>query len=386
MSQFKFIPSLTPLRGIAAMLVVFFHFHVLVGPLTSPDVFVVSKFYLMVDLFFVLSGFIILHVYGDLFTQKIEKAEFWKFIKARFARIYPLHLFTFLYLLGWVLYMKSQIDFEATPPVVQGVLDDSAIPFVLTMTHAWGSHMEATWNSASWSISVEWFLYLIFPFLAWMMYRANTMIKVLLGVVALGALFLISQVLEPAWVAEMNIRRESTEQQLLYKTPNTIDIITGFALLRGWCSFIFGMLAYELFKREVGQAILKNGYWFVVIWVAILALWSKDWLPDPLAIPSFALLILHTAYAEGLTSKILNGKVFTYLGNISYSIYMIHIPIILTLFILSLLKGSMPPPPEEISYLNNWIGAFIFLLIIILLASLTYRFIEKPARNKLKDL
>lgn len=386
MSQLKFIPSLTPLRGIAAMLVVIFHFHVLIGPLTSPENFIVSKFYLMVDLFFVLSGFVVLHVYGETFSSKIDKGDFWKFMKARFARIYPLHLFTFLYLFGWTLYLKSQIVFEDTPAVVQNILDNTAIPGTLTLTQAWGTHMEATWNSAAWSVSVEWFLYLLFPFLAWIMYKSNTVVKLLLGVLSLIGLFGISYILEPVWIAEMNILRESTAQQLLYRTPNTIDIITGFALLRGLCSFIFGMLAYELYKREIGQSLLKNGYWFVLLWVGLLLFWYKNLLPDPLVILVFTLLILHTAYAEGRVKTILNGKLLTYLGKISYSIYMVHIPLILTAFVLSLLQGEMPPPPEEISYVNNWIGAVILLLIVIVIASLTYRFVEQPARRKLKGL
>ncbi|MFK7799143.1 MAG: acyltransferase family protein [Aureispira sp.] len=386
MSQPKYISSLTPLRGIAALLVVLCHFHMMIGPLTSPDVFIVSKFYLMVDLFFILSGFIIVHIYGDLFIHTIEKATFWRFIKARFARIYPLHLVTFLYLLGWVLYMKSQINFEETPALVQGIADNSAIPFVLTLTHAWGTHTEATWNSASWSISVEWFLYLLFPLLAWMMYRSKPWLQGLIGVVAFAALFYISEVLAPLWSEEINLIRQRTAEELFYQTSNSIDIITGFALLRGGCSFIFGMLTYELYRRGIGQSFLKHSYWFVVIFGGLLLLWYKDWLPDPFAIPALSLLILHTAYGEGGIHKLLNGKVFTHLGNISYSIYLVHTPLIMTAFIFALLKGGMPPPPDEINYLNNWIGAFVLLIIVILIASITYRFIEKPARNKLNSL
>ena len=63
---------------------------------------------------------------------------------------------------------------------------------------------------------------------------------------------------------------------------------------------------------------------------------------------------------------------------------MVHIPIILTLFILSLIKGESPIGPEEINLLKNWMGAFMLLLFVIIIASLTYRFIEKPARNRLK--
>jgi len=284
MGNSSFIPSLTPLRGIASILVVFFHFHIMIGQLTPQNNFVISKLYLMVDLFFVLSGFIMAHVYGDFFVVKIQKRSFIKFMKARFARLYPLHLFTFLYVFFLTLYLKSQIDFNQAPTIFQNILDNTAIPGVLTLTHAWGTHLRPT---------------------------------------------------------------------------NTIDIITGFALLRGFCSFIFGMLTYEFYTRKLFKKILEKGFWFPLVWVLLFLCWINDILLDPFAILIFSVLILHASYADGLLKKLLNNRVFTYLGDISYSIYMVHIPIIITLFIVSLINGEMATPPcADISDLwlniSNW--------------------------------
>lgn len=386
MEKNRFIPSLTPLRGIAAILVVFFHFHIFLGPLTPPDNFVVSKLYLMVDLFFVLSGFIMAHVYGNSFKGKIKKVDFIKFMKARFARLYPLHIFSFLYLLIWAIYMKSQINFLETPAIVQSVFDNSAIFGVLTLTHAWGTHMEATWNTASWSISVEWFLYLLFPFLAFLFYKYKRIAAWAFGVTSIVLLFCIIYYIEPIWIETISKAREIPEEQTVFRPSNTIDIITGFALLRGFCSFVFGMISYEIYKTGKYKGLLKKGFWFPLIWAVLFICWIKDVLLDPFAIVLFSLLILHSAHAEGTLKKILNNKVFTYLGNISYSIYMVHVPIILTLFITSLIKGVMPAPAAEINFVDNWMGAFILCSIVIVVASLTYRLIEKPARRALKKL
>jgi peptidoglycan/LPS O-acetylase OafA/YrhL len=386
MSRKKFIPSLTPLRGIAATLVVFFHYHIFIAPLSSTESYVVSKLYLMVDLFFVLSGFVLHHVYGALFVQKIDRRSFWEFMKARFARIYPLHFFTFLYFFFWIAYMKARIDFEQTPAIFQNVFDDSAIPGILTLTHAWGTHMEATWNAVSWSVSVEWFLYIVFPFLVWIMGKDKYLVKVFLGLAALASLFILSHIIEPEWIKEITRQRQLTEEQLLYRPPNTIDIVTGFALLRGLSSFIFGMIAYEGYKNQLWASVLKFGYWFIVLWGGLLFLWHRDLLPDPFAIPVFSLLILHMAYVKGFLGSLLNSRVFTYLGDISYSVYMVHMPLILTLFVVLLLKGEVPVPSKEVNFVQNWVGAFIFWAIVIAIASATYRFIEQPARNKLRIL
>ncbi len=50
----------------------------------------------MVDLFFIMSGFIIYHVYGEFFNRNIHTATFNKYIRARLARVYPLHIFTLI--------------------------------------------------------------------------------------------------------------------------------------------------------------------------------------------------------------------------------------------------------------------------------------------------
>ncbi len=147
MKNIQIIPSLTPLRGIAATLIVFYHYHMFIGPLSGPGNLLISKFYLMVDLFFILSGFVMAHVYGHWFDQKVERKSFSIFMKAKFARIYPLHLFSFLYLLILTVYLKSQLDFQQTPAYIQGIFDNSSILGGFSnndpcMGHPYGSHME----------------------------------------------------------------------------------------------------------------------------------------------------------------------------------------------------------------------------------------------------
>ena len=94
-----YLSNLTPLRGIAALLVAVFHFEMAIARFVpAKQTMFFEKSYLMVDLFFVMSGFIILHVYGDSFMQSITKINLRKFIVARFARIYPLHFFSLMLL------------------------------------------------------------------------------------------------------------------------------------------------------------------------------------------------------------------------------------------------------------------------------------------------
>src|ERR1700760_4538828 len=100
MNTNKYLSNLTPLRGIAALLTVLFHVDIVLfysfgGQLVDgKSSSILSRMYLMVDFFFVLSGFILCYVYSKSFEGSVKGQDFKKFTIARFARVYPLHLFS----------------------------------------------------------------------------------------------------------------------------------------------------------------------------------------------------------------------------------------------------------------------------------------------------
>lgn len=388
MNTSAYIPSLTPLRGIAAVLVVMLHYHTFMGPLATPDALLIKKFYLMVDLFFVLSGFVMYHVYGSWFEKTVDRKSFFRYMKARFARLYPLHLFLLLYLMVWASLLYAKIGYAQLNPIAQSILDPKAIPSSLLLVQAWGFHLEAPWNTPSWSISAEWFLYLLFPFLITFMVRYRQTARWVLGALACCTLLFLMFYVQPYFQQLWDTARQLPADMLGTRPAYTIDLITGPALLRGLCGFIAGMIAYELYQENWQKKLLQKGYWFLCIWIVLLGLWTKDWLPDVLAVGMFSLMILHTAYVEGPVKRLLNHRIFTYLGDISYSIYMVHMPIILTLFMIGMLINGIPQNQTalnpEVNYLNNWIGFLLFILIVIGLASLSYHYIEQPGRRWLK--
>jgi len=114
-SKAGYLSNLTPLRGMAAILVAIFHFEMAIARFVpAARTMFFEKSYLMVDLFFVLSGFIMLHVYGDSFHQTLRKDSVRHFFVARFARTYPLHLFTLLLLVLIVRYLTNW----GNPPIL----------------------------------------------------------------------------------------------------------------------------------------------------------------------------------------------------------------------------------------------------------------------------
>ena len=97
----NYISSLTPLRGIAAILVVLYHFDVFLVVHQFPHLIdtkysnIITNGYLWVDFFFILSGFVIFHVYGKKLSNR-DRTVVKKYLWARFSRLYPLHVFVML--------------------------------------------------------------------------------------------------------------------------------------------------------------------------------------------------------------------------------------------------------------------------------------------------
>ena len=159
MQAMRRIDELESLRGIAALLVVFFHMPKWHPVLQNP---LFDNAYLMVEMFFVLSGFVIQNAYGNALRSGAEVLRF-QFL--RFARLYPVHLLFLIVFLGieaakWLIVTKGGVEDPATAPfalndlraffenlfLLNGVLPDR--PF--------------TFNYPSWSISVEFWTYLVF--------------------------------------------------------------------------------------------------------------------------------------------------------------------------------------------------------------------------------
>ena len=385
MPSVKYIPGLTPLRGIAALLVILLHYNMFVTTLLPKEAgHVIDKLYLMVDLFFVLSGFIMYHVYGSYFKVGASFKKIGGFLRARFARIYPLHLVTFLFMLG--LAVLAYLGGALTGAMAI-VFDFTAIPSQLLLTQAMGTHHEATFNTPSWSISVEWWAYVLFPFLLLLLARTKIWSRVLLiGLISVSYWYIMYYLQPEFWAVRWE---QFGHPESLPYALHTIDVITGApAFMRCLCGFIWGMLVYEFFKKERGKKLLKSGWAFLGVWVALFVLWHFELLIDPLAVLLFGLMILAAAYNEDHTGRILNNGFFNYMGEISYSLYLVHMPIIVVFMFVRAIMVNPDPLKAVMGYdfspIASWLGLFAMYAIAIGVATITYRLIEKPARRYLK--
>ena len=147
-------------RGLCALLVVVFHLNQDIH-WSLLDAQFVHRFDRFVDFFFVLSGFVIASSYERRLGQGYGIVAF---ALRRFGRIYPLHLVTLAAMLAFALLRRPLVEgrFDQSLVFNGGIFDASAIFTNLTMLHGVGFENHLTWNYPSWSISAEFYTYLLF--------------------------------------------------------------------------------------------------------------------------------------------------------------------------------------------------------------------------------
>ncbi|MEC8456390.1 MAG: acyltransferase, partial [Pseudomonadota bacterium] len=289
---------LTALRFAAALWVAVYTFWPnLAG---APQTAVVAKGYLGVELFFVLSGFILSHVYLQAAGEK--RFSYRGFLWARIARVYPLHLATLIGVGG-----LAAAALIAGMSVDANVLSWSSLPANLLMLHAWGLAPVAGWNHPSWSISAEWFAYLCFPLFAFVFWRLRD--KPVAAVVGTAAFLTVLY-----FVFEQTAGFPLTEATIRW---GALRIVPCFAL---------GCALYLVYRKAGAQlsapaagagAAIAFG---LMMGSAALGLW------DGITVLCAGALILALAALPNARAGWLASRPAVYLGEISYSVYMVCVP------------------------------------------------------------
>jgi len=351
MTDGQHIRQLTGLRFFAAFWVVLFHYWPKLDVASTP--MIVEKGYLGVELFFILSGFILCHVYRT--GVETERFNYGGFLWSRLARIYPLHLAT---LVGMGLLAAGAA--AAGFAVDDHILSWSALPANLFLVHAWGFADTAAWNHPSWSISAEWFAYLTFPLFAWAALRLK---RRPLTAVALAAGFLA----------------------LLYAA---FEQLAGFPLTRAtiaWGAlrivpcFAYGCALHALWRARPARSF-PAALAGAATALALTLVSAASGAPDALIVVGLGIVILFLARLAQTRSRLFTSAPIVYLGEISYSVYMICVPWMIvsvnaTAKLLQINDERLP--------LAAWL---IILFSVIPLSAASYHLIEKPARERMKLL
>ncbi|MEJ0083136.1 MAG: hypothetical protein WDM78_19810 [Puia sp.] len=158
-SRVSYLTNLTPMRGIAALLTVIFHIDLFTGGslVHASASSIMNRMYLMVDFFFILSGFIMCYVYGDRFTTQVKKVDL-KNLRLHGFHVYIRCIYRCCSSLFFILFLFAKLGVPKNP-ILQ--VDNNAYSVLtnLLLLHSMNFHNWFTWVHASWSISTEVGLY-----------------------------------------------------------------------------------------------------------------------------------------------------------------------------------------------------------------------------------
>lgn len=325
-------------RGLCALVVALFHF-----PIVSQlQTFALVKHgWLFVDFFFVLSGFVIAYSNAD---KLIDRPSVSNYVVRRIGRLWPLHA-TMLALFVTVALVKK--DFSDERHSVDAILTN------LLMIHSWGMHTDITWNGPSWSISVEFALYLIFAIVA----AVPARIFVWMGLALFGAAIL-------AFVAP-------------HGTYSTYD----YGIARGLAGFFVGALISRVRRHSFGTAAEVAVVALVVTFTSIGAMT----LAAPLV---FGLTVYIFAYSDGALNRLLCAKPFVALGSWSYSLYLTHAAVVAVIWAAASKIGLRAEGGVLVGWTQLQAGAaaLAYLAIVVVVGWLGYVIFDKPSQRAVRAM
>ncbi len=342
------LPALTGIRGLAAWFVVLYHIRVgALSYLPAEASFVLSKGYLAVDLFFMLSGFVLWLNYADRLRRDGFEAVP-KYLARRVARVWPLHLFilelTMIY--AALVAAVSELNTAHYPW--------GELPLHFLLVHNWGFTDALTWNDPSWSISGEAAAYLLFPLIV---LAADW--RRLSPAWAIAALLLLAGLLSAVmgWNGAFILDRD----------------IPRFGLLRAVTEFSMGTIVCALWRRWCRAPRLAAALAGALVAAALLLGFAAG-APETLVVPLFlAGLLLALALTADRPANPLAARPVHYLGDISYSTYLVHF-LLYILFKILFVDDPANVPPILIGF---------FLLLTLVASVALYHGVERPAQRLL---
>jgi peptidoglycan/LPS O-acetylase OafA/YrhL len=284
------LDALTAMRFLAAMMVVAFHYAAIfpvpaqgAGPVSGVASGFVSLGYSGVTFFFMLSVFILAYNYRDAdFSQRQTRRHFYR---ARVARIFPVYLVTLAFALPFFLRILPGIHDRG----LQFLFGSSLVLAPLGL-QSWVPGAACAWNCPSWSISTEFFFYLVFPFVFPAIYRRPRRwagIAIIGGAVAITLCSLLwdrighglSVMATPAFDTGAELGSQFIKYFPVVRVP---EFLLGIALFVGWertntRRFQSGLLAAAVLagallwlgRADISDLVIHDGL-SAVVWAPLI--------------------------------------------------------------------------------------------------------------------
>jgi peptidoglycan/LPS O-acetylase OafA/YrhL len=335
MSYATRIPCLDGLRGLAALVVMLFHFNFFFLP--QAHLPFIGRAYLAVDFFFILSGFVMAHVYGRRLAMN-WRVHALQFARARFARLYPLFAATTLAMV--IVFALSRT------PLTSASFSGRSLALQPFLLQQWASGL--SWNYPSWSISTEAEAYVFFVFCGGSLLAGKYPRLMATGCIAiLGA--------------------------LIIKGGNLNYCVGVSALLRTLADFSLGVLLYRAHSADLGSP-----RWLAAISSVVFAGLATITRLDLFIVTAFGCFIYYCANNTGRVARLLDSRPLVALGNWSYSIYLWHAPghyAVMTAF------AAIGYPVTQLGLASSRFLLLMTALVVVAVSGFHYHYFEVPCRR-----
>lgn len=307
-----------------------------------------------------LSGFTLSHVYHFNFRQ-IQWPVCRQFLWHRAVRIFPLHLTILSVFVGLEVarLVAQHWGLAGGEPAFGPRRSVVGLISTALLIHSWGQIPPGVnaWNSPSWSISSEWLVYLIAPFIIHILTQ-RTLTWVGRLVIAIAIVFLLGQ-----WVAAHNNQCNS-------------DGITG--TIRCLAGFSLGSLVYPIYLRysQSRSAWLADCVVLASV-LACLTLMSSSWRPEFFLLSAASLIV--ALPLSQLGKFMLSNSPLVWLGEVSFSLYLCHY-----LFVF-LWKGIHTRFLSNMSPQGQFAAFCLHMAIIVAVSASLYYCVERPSRRWLRQ-
>lgn len=337
----KEIKSLTGLRGISALWVVIFHYYS--NPKIPVFQTIIKQGYVAVDIFFILSAFLLTIAYKNRFADNISYEHITTFYKKRINRIFPAYLVSLLAMILIIYFIRDE-----TVSLKQLLIN-------VTLTQCFFDLDGIIINIVYWSLSTEWICYLVFPIL--LLFIGNMKYKTLTIIILLGG---ILRVLLP-FLPDLMIGGTTFS----YNPGNgdVADISVGInSLIRTISCYLIG-IGLALLPLAQNRNSDMNIYTFTILSVVSL------FIPNGVFVtPIFVgLLIMHLYNNEedNFIGQFLKWRPIYFLGEISYSLYLFHM-------VISSLNINL--------FDDKLSNRIIWLILSFIISVFTYYLVEKKIK------
>ncbi len=312
-----------------------------------------------VSFFFVLSGFILVVSSGRAgqLPTHIAKGRFWR---NRFARIYP------LYLAALVLTLTA--DVLTHNGAFHRIHTASAVNSAL-LVQAWLPHYAMDLNYPGWSLSVEVFFYALFPLLFIGMVRISTRrLAVLTGLV---------------WLVSLAIHRYMVQQIDLGATAD-YHALTMYLPVLHLNTFLVGITTGVMFMRHRSWLVRHRNWLLLALLILSVAAGWVVWAQHPvlrlrhngMTAPLFVAFILWLSCQSNGLSRGLSHPALVYLGDISYGVYLLQVPVSTLAFYAN----------SRWIHLPSGLYLLTYLFLLCLIASASYHWVEQPVRRFIRQV